>query len=336
MTEGRLGVLLIQLGGPQRREELQPFLYELFVDPEIIAIPWKPARMLVAWLISTLRAPKSAETYEKIGWSPIRCWSEKQAMLLQEALGKGADPASAPVVRIGMMCSAPKIREALEELRKEGVTTLFVLPLYPQYSVTTTKGAFAQTTEALLRMGWSPRRVDAPGAWYQEPGFVDAHAARIEEAALRFPDPDPAKTLLLYSAHSLPVATVEKKKDPYPKQVEETVKAIDERIGHRYRSRLAYQSKVGPMPWLGPSTSDVLKELAAAGEKQVLVVPVAFVSDHVETLYEIRMLFADEAKALGIEHYVAADGLNDHPDFIRGLEELTRRMLRPEGGTAAA
>jgi len=338
VTTSRTGVLLVQLGGPQSREELRPFLYELFVDPEILSIPWKPARMLVAWLISTLRAPKSAETYEKIGWSPIRCWSEKQAVLLEEAL-RGchghADPYSSPKVRVGMTCIRPSVEEALEELRKAGTTTLVVLPLYPQYSVTTTKGAFARVTTALAEMKWAPARLDAPDAWYDEPGFLDAHAGRIEEAARALPDPDPAKTILLYSAHSLPVSTVEKKKDPYPRHIEATVKAIDARIGHRYRSRLGYQSKVGYMPWLGPSTPDVLKELAAAGERQVLVVPVAFVSDHVETLYEIRMLFADEAKALGIPHYVAADGLNDHPDFIRGLADLTRRTLKKGGARGA-
>jgi ferrochelatase len=252
-------------------------------------------------------------------------------MLLEAALAGDGTSAAPPVVRIGMMCSAPTVREALEELRAADVATLVVLPLYPQYSVTTTKGAFAQTTAALARMGWAPERLDAPDAWYDEPGFLDAHAARILEAARSMPDPDPKKTLLLYSAHSLPLSTVEKKKDPYPRHIEETVRAIDARIGHRYRSRLAYQSKVGYMPWLGPSTPDVLKELAAAGETQVLVVPVAFVSDHVETLYEIRMLFADQAKTLGIPHYVAADGLNDHPDFIRGLADLVRRCVKGPG-----
>lgn len=338
MTTSRTGVLLVQLGGPQRREELKPFLYELFVDPEIISIPWKPARMAVAWLISTLRAPKSAGTYEKIGWSPIRCWSEKQAALLEEALRRGddhGDPNSSPVVRIGMTCSRPSVEEALEELRAAGTTTLVVLPLYPQYSVTTTKGAVARVSKALAEMAWAPARLNAPDSWYDEPGFLDAHAARIEEAARALPDPDPAKTILLYSAHSLPVSTVEKKKDPYPRHIEATVKAIDARIGHRYRSRLGYQSKVGYTPWLGPSTPEVLKELAAAGERQVLVVPVAFVSDHVETLYEIRMLFADQAKMLGIPHYVAADGLNDHPDFIRGLADLTRRILKTGGARGA-
>ena len=128
--------------------------------------------------------------------------------------------------------------------------------------------------------------------------------------------------MILYSAHSLPVKTVEKKNDPYPKQVEATVKAIDAALGNRFRSRLGYQSKVGPVAWLGPSTPEVLADLARAGVKQVLVVPVAFVSDHVETLYEIRLLFAGEAARLGIPHYAVAEGLNDHPAFVRSLADI--------------
>ena len=322
----KTGVLLVQLGGPQRREDLRPFLYELFADPEILDIPFAPARKALAWLIVTTRAPKSAATYEKIGWSPIRCWTEKQAMLLEESLRSGGTVPD-PVVRGAMTCSVPFVEEALAEMRELGVTTLVVLPLYPQYSVTTTRGSFSRVTRALAEMGWSPRRLDAPDAWYDEPGFLDAHAARVEAALRTLPEPGPERTLLLYSAHSLPVKTVVKKNDPYPKHVEGTVAAINGRLGNRFRHRLGFQSKVGYMPWLGPSTSDVLKEIAAAGERQVVVVPVAFVSDHVETLYEIRMLFADEAKALGIRHYVAADGLNDHPDFVRGLASIVGRTL---------
>lgn len=332
----KTGVLLVQLGGPTRREELKPFLYELFVDPEILSIP-APLRQLVAWIIATTRAPKSAETYEKIGWSPIRRWTETQANLLEEAL-RGSAPALADaVVKPSMTCSEPFVEAALEELRRAGVTRLFVLPLYPQYSVTTTRSSFTRVTKALRAMRWSPERVDAPGAWYDEPGFVEAHAARIREALARLADADPAKTVLLYSAHSLPVSTVEKQRDPYPEHVEETVRAIDAALGNRFPSRLGYQSKVGPMEWLGPSTPDVLAEVAAEFPN-VVMVPVAFVSDHVETLYEIRMLFADEARRLGIRNYVAADGLNDHPAFVRGLADLVRKTLaaktaRPtEGG----
>ena len=322
----RLGVLLVQLGGPASRAELRPFLYELFVDPEILGIKFAPLRKAVAWIIATLRAPKSAKTYELINWSPIRRWSEMQARLLEAELARrSGDGAAAPLVRVGMTCSTPFVEDALEDLRKAGASRLFVLPLYPQYSVTTTRGSFNRVTSALAKMGWSPARTNAPNAWYDEPGFIEAHVDRILATAALLPDKDPGSTVVLYSAHSLPVRTVTKEKDPYPRQIEETVRLIDAALGNRYRSRLGYQSKVGPVEWLGPSTPDVLKDLAKAGEKQVLVVPVAFVSDHVETLYEIRLLFGDEAARLGIPHYAVAEGLNDHPAFIRGLADIVRK-----------
>ena len=202
---------------------------------------------------------------------------------------------------------------------------LLVLPLYPQYSVTTTRGSYTRVSRALAARGWAPECRHAPDAWYDEPGFIAAHVDRILAAAALLPDPDPARTVVLYSAHSLPVKTVTKEKDPYPRHIEETVRLIDAALGNRYRSRLGYQSKVGPVEWLGPSTPDVLQDLAKAGEKQVLVVPVAFVSDHVETLYEIRLLFGGEAARLGIPHYAVAEGLNDHPAFIRGLADIVRK-----------
>jgi ferrochelatase len=321
----RLGVLLVQLGGPASRAELKPFLYELFVDPEILGIPFAPLRKAVAWLIATLRAPKSAKTYELINWSPIRRWSETQARLLETELARrpgGAAPA--PVVRVGMTCSFPFVEDALEDLRKAGATRLFVLPLYPQYSVTTTRGSFNRVTSALAKMGWSPARTNATDAWFEEPEFVAAHADLVRKAHASLPDADPAKTVILYSAHSLPVKTVVSQRDPYPAHIEATARLVDAALGNRFPSRLAYQSKVGPVEWLGPSTPEVLASLAKEGVKQVVVVPIAFVSDHVETLYEIRMLFADEAKRLGIPHFVAAEGLNEHPEFISALEELVR------------
>ena len=324
---GRLGVLLVQLGGPATREELKPFLYELFVDPEILGIRFAPLRKAVAWLIATLRAPKSAETYERINWSPIRRWSETQARLLEADLAKRSAGGSAPVVRVGMTCSFPFVEDALLELQKEDATCLLVLPLYPQYSVTTTRGSFNRVTSALAKMRWNPRRTNAPDAWYEEPGFVAAHVARIRAAAASLPDADPARTVVLYSAHSLPVKTVEKQNDPYPRHIEETVRILDAALEGRFRSRLGYQSKVGPVEWLGPSTPEVLAELAKAGEKQVLVVPIAFVSDHVETLYEIRLLFGGEAARLGISHYAVAEGLNDHPEFIRALADVVEKAV---------
>lgn len=330
MAGGKTGILLVQLGGPTKREELKGFLYRLFADPEILTIPFAPLRRAIAWTIATTRERESAKTYEKIGWSPIRCWTERSALLLEQALAPSW-PGAPPVVRSAMTCSAPLVEDVLPELRAAGVTRLFVLPLYPQYSVTTTRSTFTRVAQVLGRMGWAPERVDAPGSWYAEPRFLDAHAARIEEAASRLPDPDPAATVLLYSAHSLPLSTVQKRKDPYPRHVEECCDLIDARLGRRYRSRLGYQSRLGPVAWLGPSTNEVLADLAREGAKQVLVCPVAFVSDHVETLYEIRMLFAEEARALGIPTYAAVDGLNDHPAFIEALADVSRKALLPPG-----
>jgi ferrochelatase len=325
----RLGVLLVQLGGPASRAELRPFLYELFVDPEILGISFAPLRKAVAWLIATTRAPKSAATYERINWSPIRRWSETQARLLEAELGKGAaSSAPAPVVRVGMTCSYPFVEDALEDLRKAGATRLLVLPLYPQYSVTTTRGSFNRVTSALSKMGWNVARTNAPDAWYEEPDFVAAHVDLIRRAHATLPEADPAKTVILYSAHSLPVKTVVTQNDPYPKHVEATVKAIDAALGNRFPSRIGYQSKVGPVEWLGPSTSDVLASLAKEGVKQVVVVPVAFVSDHDETLYEIRLLFAGEAARLGIPHYAVAEGLNDHPAFVRALANIVNTSVK--------
>ena len=321
---GKYGVLLVQLGGPEKREELRPFLYELFADPEIIGLP-SPLRQIVAFLIAILRAPKAARTYEQIGWSPIRRWSRTQAEHLEQALGVRGTPAP---VRVGMTCSEPTVERALAELKEAGVTRLVVLPLYPQYSVTTTRSSFARVTRALSGMGWSPDRLDAPEAWYDEPHFVAAHVDRIRTALASLPDPDPAATVLLYSAHSLPVATVEKKKDPYPRHIEGTVKAIDVALGHRIRSVVGFQSRVGPMAWLSPSTDEVLRRLAAERVRQVVVIPVAFVSDHVETLYECRLLYGAEAARLGIPHYVVVEGLNDHPEFIRSLASTVSGRLR--------
>jgi ferrochelatase len=227
-----------------------------------------------------------------------------------------------------MTCSCPFVEDALEDLRKAGVTRLLVLPLYPQYSVTTTRGSFNRVTSALSKMGWNVARTNAPDAWYDEPDFVAAHADLILKAQKALPDADPAKTVILYSAHSLPVKTVVSQNDPYPTHVEATVKAIDAALGNVFPSRIGYQSKVGPVEWLGPSTSDVLASLAKEGVKQVVVVPVAFVSDHVETLYEIRLLFAGEAARLGIPHYAVAEGLNDHPAFVRALANVVNTSAK--------
>ncbi|MGH9367403.1 MAG: ferrochelatase, partial [Thermoanaerobaculia bacterium] len=154
------------------------------------------------------------------------------------------------------------------------------------------------------------------------PLFVEAHAASIEKAIAKFPDPRPEAVHLLFSAHSIPKKLVTKEGDPYASEVEESVRAIQQRLGFRSPHSLAYQSKLGPVEWLGPPTLQEIGALGRRGAKQVLAVPIAFVTDHVETLYEIDQLFAEKARRAGIAHFRRTPGLNTNPTFLRALEEL--------------
>lgn len=330
MPEDRPAVLVVQLGGPERREELVAFLYELFADPEVLRIPAAPLRRLVAWTIARARARKSAAIYEAIGWSPIRRLTEEQRALLEAELGRRAAAAGRPAIPVlaGMTCSEPAVERALARMKGSSITRAFLLPLYPQYSHTTTRSSLNRVRAGCRAIGlacaWTS--VDA---WYDEDGFLAAHAARIEEAASRMPDPDPSRIHLLYSAHSLPASLVEKHGDPYPHHVEETVRLVNERLKAKYAWSLGYQSKVGPVEWLGPSTLEVIARLGAEGKTQVLCVPIAFVTEHVETLYEIAILFSDMARRAGIVEFRPVPALGGHPDLIRGLADLVERNMVP-------
>ncbi len=328
VAPGSDGVLLVQLGGPEKREELEPFLYELFADPEVLRIPIGPIRKLVAWAIARSRGPKSAAIYEAIGWSPIRRLTELQRQGLERELARRAAASGrpAPAVFAAMTCSAPTVEETLERMKRQGVERAFLLPLYPQYSFTTTRSSLTRVREASRALGYGCAWTTVD-AWYDEEGFLDAHAARIREAAAEIPGE--GEIHVLYSAHSLPRSLVDRHRDPYQRHVEETVGLIHERLGAPYPRHLAYQSKVGPVEWLGPATDETIRQLGAAGVRRLLVVPVAFVTEHVETLYEIGMLFADTARAAGITHFKPVRALDDHPDLIRALADLSERNLYP-------
>lgn len=317
-------VLLVQLGGPERREELGGFLYELFSDPEVIRIRFAPLRKLVARAIVRSREKTSAAIYESIGWSPIRRLTEEQRRLLGEDLARRAVAAgrAAPSVHMAMVCSEPRVEGALKEIGREDVRRVLLLPLYPQYSFTTTRSAETRVREAHRETGASWELL-VVSSWYDEPGFLDAHVARIREAMEKLPDPSTAH--LLYSAHSLPRKLVDELGDPYRDQIKRTVALLNERL--RLPWSLAYQSKVGPVEWLEPTTQEEIRRLGKAGVSQVLVVPIAFVTEHVETLYEIAILFAEVARQAGIEHFVPVGALNGHPDLIRGLADVVERSL---------
>jgi ferrochelatase len=220
-----------------------------------------------------------------------------------------------------MTCSAPLVEDVVADLARTGVRRFLVLPLYPHYSLTTTKGALERSRAAVARFA-PGAEIEELGSWPTHPGFVAAHTEMIREGIRNFPDPRPESVHLLYSAHSIPKKLVTREGDPYPTEVEASIAAINTTLGGTSPWSLAYQSKLGPVEWLGPPTLGEIGRLGRAGTRQVLAIPIAFVSDHVETLYEIDQLFGDEARRAGIPEFRRTPGLNDRPTFLRALADI--------------
>jgi protoporphyrin/coproporphyrin ferrochelatase len=319
-TKRRLGVVLFQLGGPDTLAAIEPFLYNLFCDPDIIDFPFaRIGRKALAKLISTTRARKVQHHYATIGGgSPIRRFTERQALALETELrGCGLDARCF----VAMRYWHPFTCEAIVQLRAEQCNELVLLPLYPQYSSTTT-GSSLNEWQRLFRADFPVHNV---GPFYRHPMYLEAVIEKIAEALDRFPRPE--RVELVFSAHSVPLSVISKG-DPYQRQIEETVQLLMQRGRWRNRHRLCYQSKVGASKWLQPSLHRTLRDLAAEKVREVCVVPVAFVSDHVETLGEIDHEARAEARRLGITQFEMSSGLNDSPKFISALGQFVLEALQ--------
>src|SRR5690348_8995588 len=316
----RVGVVLFQLGGPETLEAIEPFLYNLFCDPDIIDFPFaRLGRKPLAKLISTARAKKVQHHYQVIGGgSPIRRFTEQQARALQIRLQREGMDARCFVA---MRYWHPFTHEAIAAVEDAGCRELVLLPLYPQYSGTTTGSSLNE-----WRRRFSPRgrAVRCIGDFYRNPLYLDAVVEKVEEALSHFDRPDDVE--LVFSAHSVPAAVIAAG-DPYQAQIEETVRLARERGGWPNSWRLCYQSKVGASKWLQPSLRTGLRELAAQGRRDVCVVPISFVSDHVETLGEVDHEARELARQLGLGRFEMSAGLNDSPAFIAALAELVRSAV---------
>lgn len=315
----RLGVVLFQLGGPDSLEAIEPFLYNLFCDPDIIDFPFaRVGRKPLAKLISATRARKVQHHYATIGgFSPIRRNTERQAQALEGELRKQGVDARCFVA---MRYWHPFTAEAIAQVQQARCDELVLLPMYPQYSSTTTGSSLNE---------WQRHfRADIPvhcvEHFYRNTTYLDAVVAKINDALWRFPSPDSPE--VIFSAHGVPMSVIEKG-DPYQQQIEETVALVMERGGWRNRYRLCYQSKVGASKWLQPSLHHTLKELAAKQVREVCIVPIAFVSDHVETLGEIDHEAREFAVELGFTQFEMCAGLNDSPTFICALSEIVRQSV---------
>ena len=318
-TTRRVGVVLFQLGGPDTLAAIEPFLYNLFCDPDIIDFPFaRIGRKPLAKLISTTRARKVQHHYATIGGgSPIRHFTERQALALETELVKQGLDARCFVA---MRYWHPFASEAISRLRAAQCDEVVLLPLYPQYSSTTT-GSSLNEWQRLFRANVPVHNV---GPFYRHPMYLDAVIEKITEALARFEQPGAPE--IVFSAHSVPMSVVAKG-DPYQRQIEETVRLLMERGGWPNRHRLCYQSKVGASRWLQPSLHRTLRDLADEKVREVCIVPVAFVCDHVETLGEINHEAREEAHRLGIMHFEMTAGLNDSPKFISALAQLVWEAL---------
>ena len=321
---GRIGVLLFNLGGPETLDHVKPFLYNLFSDPDIIRLPWRPMQKPLAWLISTQRYKKSRGYYEKIGGgSPLRKITDDQARALQASLVERGIDAK---VYVGMRYWNPFIEEAVDQIAADGICRLIVLPLYPQYSISTTGSSLNKLNEILGANGSPSPSLHVVKDWHQEAAYITALARTVSEELAQFPDQNPSSTHIVFSAHSVPVSYIEAG-DPYLDQTRETVRLVMAELGDASPHSLSFQSKVGPVKWLQPSTDETLRRLAREKTAQVLLVPVSFVSEHIETLYELDILYRDVAREVGLAHYRRAPALNCRPDFIATLAGLVKRAL---------
>jgi ferrochelatase len=321
---GRVGVLLLNLGGPEQLEDVRPFLFNLFADPEIIRLPFPWLQKPLAWLISNSRAKQSQQNYGQIGGgSPIRLITEQQAEALEKSLEEAGQLAD---VYVGMRYWYPFTEEAIARIKRDRIEELVVLPLYPQYSISTSGSSFR-----LLQKLWKEDpslnriRYTVIPSWYARPGYVRAMADLIAQELDQLSDPSSGH--IFFSAHGVPVSYVEEVGDPYQREIEHCVDLIMQALDRPNEHTLAYQSRVGPVEWLKPYTEDAIEELAEQGINNLVVVPISFVSEHIETLQEIDIEYREIAEEAGIETFRRVPALNTHPGFINDMAEMVMEAL---------
>ena len=329
----RVGIVLFQLGGPDSLQAVEPFLLNLFLDPDIIPMgPLGFLRKPLAKLISSRRSIPVAGKYAEIGRrSPIRLLTERQRVRLVDALSPYIDPIAVTAMRYWH----PMTAEAVDTLRKAGpLDEIVLLPLYPHFSYATTLSSLKEWQRLYGKSNGGPK-VCTIGQFYSHPGYVQAVVQRIGSVLRQFPDS--SHIHLIFSAHGLPMSLVEKG-DPYPQQIEETVRLVCE-AGVRQYPRwprthlLCYQSRVGPAKWLQPPLTGTIERLGHEGVKEMLVVPISFVTEHIETLHEINIEARDEAKRVGIERFRMMPAVGDSPLFIGALKELVLDAIGIETGS---
>lgn len=314
-----IGVVLLNLGGPERLEDVEPFLYNLFSDRQIIRLsPFPFLQKPLAGLIARRRAPNSCKAYKEIGGgSPLRRITSEQGAALEKLLAR----VGSFKVDMAMRYWHPDAEQTLRAMGKVGIRKIVALTLYPHFSEATTGSSLRDLRRAAAHLPYD-FEIGTMEAWPRQPDYIQALVKSVRREIGRCA----TEPVLVYSAHSLPVKFIEDG-DPYLDHLAQTITALEGEIG--LRGKLCFQSRSGPVRWLAPSTPDTLVEIAQRNHKEVVMVPISFVSDHVETLYEIDIQYGELATELGLTLYRSAS-LNCDQDFIKGLAKLVVESCRME------
>ena len=311
-------LILLNMGGPDSLDAIEPFLYNLFSDRELIQLPLgailqKP----FAKLISYFRSKKVRESYEYIGGcSPLLEWTQKQAAGISERLEKNFKPF------VVMRYWHPRADEVLAQLKAQGIQKAVVLSMYPHYTGATTGSSVNDFRRFAARL-YPELEYQLIEQWHDWPGYISALANRVAEGLDKFHELMRDDVRILFSAHALPQKFIDRG-DPYQQQVETTAAMVMQLVGD-YRWSIAYQSRSGPVKWMTPGTDDEIIRLGSEGERSLLMVPISFVSDHIETLEEIDLQYRMLAEQHGIPHFFRAPSLNDNADFLTGMADLVRQ-----------
>lgn len=329
----RVGIVMFQLGGPDSLENVEPFLMNLFLDPDIIPLgPLGLLRKPIAKLISSRRSVPVAKKYAEIGrHSPIALLTERQRARLVTAVSPYIDP----VATVAMRYWHPLTSEAVETLRQAApLDEIVLLPLYPHFSYATTLSSLKE-----WRRVYGPPRTELPehtiGQYYNHPFYIQALVSNIGKMLRQFADSSAIH--LVFSAHGLPMSLVEKG-DPYPKHITETVRLTCELGARQFPNwprthLLCYQSRVGPAKWLQPPLTSTIARLGSEGVKEMLIVPISFVTEHIETLHEINIEAREDAKKAGVKKFLMMPAVGDSPLFIAALKDLVLRTVGVSGDT---
>uniref|UniRef100_A0A8C4R902 Ferrochelatase n=1 Tax=Eptatretus burgeri TaxID=7764 RepID=A0A8C4R902_EPTBU len=322
----KTGILLLNMGGPESTADVHDFLFRLFMDKDLMSIPAQ--RKLGPW-IARRRTPKIQEQYSRIGGgSPIKRWTMCQGEGMVRLLDEMSPQTAPHKYYIGFRYVHPLTEEAIEGMERDGVQRAVAFTQYPQYSCSTTGSSLNAIYRHYASRGNPPAmKWSVIDRWPTHSGLVEAFAHNVHKEIECFPEDVREDVVILFSAHSLPMAVVNRG-DPYPQEVAATVQRVMEKLNFSHPYRLVWQSKVGPLPWLGPQTDQTIQGLAQRGKHHLLLVPIAFTTDHIETLHELDIEYGQVlAGECGVKMIRRADSLNDNPTFIQAMADIVKTHL---------